>query len=121
MAVCVLAGCGKTASCNDAAIKKTVVMLIEEQVKATVWGREIFEKGYVNGFELTGVKVSAHDKELGTYMCEANTEVKFNGKNQLIKTKYGLAYMEDKNDTEVTVYGIDDIKTRLMVLAMFGR
>ena len=53
-------------------------------------------------------------------MCEANIEFSFNGKDQSIRTKYRLAYMEDKNDTEVLVYGIDDIKAKLWMLVMFG-
>ena len=120
LVVCLLSGCGKTAKCNDSIIKRAVVNIIDGQIRTAAWGREILDNGRMSKFAVTGIKTSEHNAELGMYMCEANIEFSFNGKDQSIRTKYRLAYMEDKNDTEVLVNGIDDIKAKLWMLVMFG-
>ena len=115
-----LSGCGGTASCNDGDVKETVAQIIDEQVKTAVWGRELFENGRIEGFDITDVKTTDRNETLDTYTCEATVEFEFDGKPQSKPIQYELAYLEDNGDTDVTVYGADDVKIRLMALAMTG-
>lgn len=113
-----LAGCG-TAGCNDSGVKDTVVELLLEDVGDAAWGREMIGSERARGFRVTDVKTVERDEELDTYTCEATLSFEFDGEEQTRAIEYDTAYLEDSNDTEITVYP-DVVKSQLMMLAASG-
>lgn len=114
-----LAGCGGAARCNDSQVKETIVQMVDNQVKDAVWAQDMFDKGWISNIELTDIKTTSHDTELGSYSCEAQYHFDYRGHPQAKVLSYDLTYVEDRKDTQIEVYGIEAIKTRMMTLAMF--
>ncbi|MNJ21235.1 hypothetical protein D3C77_155820 [compost metagenome] len=120
--VFLLAGCsGGTANCNDSNVKQTVLSTIESNIQNALWGKDLYDKGLVSNSEVSSIKETSRDKEVDSYTCAASFAFDFNGKSQSIPVTYKLSYLEDQNDTEVGVYGVDVVKAKMMALAMFGR
>lgn len=120
--VFLLAGCsGGTANCNDGGVKQAVMSTIESNIQKALWGKDLYDKGLVSNSEVSGIKETSHNKEIDSYTCAASFSFDFNGKPQNIPVTYRLSYLEDKDDTEVEVYGVEVVKAKMMTLAMFGR
>ncbi|MDN7144272.1 hypothetical protein KC131_26875 [Pseudomonas sp. JQ170] len=117
-----LAGCsGGAANCNDSGVKQSVMSTIESNIQKALWGKDLYDKGLVSNSEISSVKEISNNKEVDSYTCAANFAFDLNGNPQSIPVTYRLSYLEDQNDTEVSVYGVDLVKARMMSLAMFGR
>lgn len=117
-----LVGCsGGTANCNDSTVKQTAISIIESNIQKALWGKDLYDKGLVSNSEISSVKTTSNDKDLDTYTCAANFGFDFKGNPQSIAVTYELSYLEDQGDTEVSVNGVDAVKTKMMALAMFGR
>lgn len=114
----ILTGCGGTSDCTDSDVKDTVVSIILNEVHKAQWGKEIFSKGLVDDFEVTRIKTTDYDEKLDRYTCAATFTFTFNGKEQSKDIQYVNSYLEEEGDTEVAVYGADDVKTRMMALTM---
>lgn len=117
-----LAGCsGGTAKCNDGTVKQTVMSIIESNVQKAVWGKELYDKSFVSNTSVSNIKTTSHNDELDSYTCAAQFDFEFKGKSQSVPVTYELSYLEDQDDTEVSVYGVDDVKSKMMSLAMYAR
>lgn len=116
-----ITGCSKTAGCNDSETKKTVERIVTQQVQKARWGEEMFEKGYLDGFKVEDVVTAYHDSKMDKYTCEANVSFSYRDKHKKVPIKYETSYLEDKKETDVGVYGVEKVKTQVMVLGMGGQ
>lgn len=115
----ILTGCGGgTSDCTDSDVKDTVVSIISNEVQKAQWGKELFSKGLVDDLEVTRIKTTDYDEKLDRYTCAASFSFTFKGKEQSKDIQYINSYLEEEGETEVAVYGTDDVKTRMMALGM---
>lgn len=122
MLVCAgtLVGCGRTAECNDADIKETIVEILKDNVAGTEWGRKLFENGTVHDFSVTDVKKTGRDEDLDAYTCEATFRFAYDNAPKSWAISYELSRLEDKNDTEVEVYGLQGVVNIMTHQMLYG-
>ena len=119
LAAAILTGCGGgTSDCTDSDVKDTVVSIIANEVQKARWGQELFSKGLVDDLEVIRIKTTDYDEKLDRYTCAATFSFTFKGKEQSTDIQYVNSYLEEEGETEVAVYGADDVKTRMMALGM---
>ncbi len=115
-----ISGCSKTAGCNDSETKETVERIVTQQVQKARWAEEMFEKGYLDGFKVEDIVTVSHDSKVDKYNCEANISFSYRDKYKKIPISYETSYLEDKKETEVGVYGVDKVKSQIMIFGMGG-
>ena len=116
-----LGGCSTgTSSCTDSDVKDTVINLVTGELKKAVWGREAFDKGTLDNLRLSRIKTAKYDEDLDQYTCNASFLFDVKAKTREQDIRYVNSYLEDEGDTEVIVYGANDVKNRIMatVIAM---
>lgn len=119
LSAAILTGCGGgTSDCTDSDVKDTVVSIISNEVQKARWGKELFSKGLVDDLEVTRIKTTDYNEKLDRYTCAAKFSFTFKGKEQSKDIEYVNSYLEEEGETEVAVYGADDVKTRMMALGM---
>lgn len=116
-----LVGCGGTKSCNDSTTKDIVLSIINEQLSKAAWGRDILNNGHLTEVDIESVKTVSRDNETDTYQCEATFVYKYKGNDDQYGISYRTSWLEDKSDTEVTLYHVDDIKSRILARALTTR
>lgn len=115
-----MTGCVGTPGCDDADVEDTIVEIITEDVGKAVWGQELLSAGRVTDFDVVGIKTIERDEGLDTYGCGATLNYQFDGAEQTAEITYETISIQDTDEFEVTVYGTDDVKFRIMALAMSG-
>lgn len=108
-------------TCTSSNVKDTVIEIIESNIKKAVWGKELFDQQKVKKLSLSKIKATDFDEQLQRYECEASFNFDFGGNEKTVDVKYVLSYLTEEKETEVAVYGVDEIKSLMMGLAMFGR
>lgn len=115
----VLNGCvGGTSNCTDDDVKDTIVNIVISNVKKAQWGKELFSKGLISDVKVTRIKTIDYNKDLDQYTCSAKLSFKFQGEENSKDIKYINSYLEDEGETDIVVYGVDDVKTRMLALAI---
>jgi hypothetical protein len=121
LATAILSGCGGgTSDCTDGGVKDTVVSIISNEVQKAQWGKEMFAKGLVEDLKVTRIKTTDYNEKLDRYICEASFSFTFKGNEQSKDIQYVNSYLEEEGETEVAVYGADDVKGLMLGLAMMG-
>lgn len=114
-----LAGCSSgTLPCNDEGIKETALEIITAEIRKARYVIESEKDSRLDNYSVSGIKTLSHDKQTDFYTCSANFNFEYDGKNLDKEFTYELSYLEDSDETEVGVYGIDGIKTRIMARVM---
>lgn len=113
--VLVLGGCsGGTSDCADGTVKDTVLSIIESNIKSAKWARQAFDKGLVDDIELTNIKTVNYQENIDRYSCEATYRFTYKGHEASRDIEYVNSFLEEEGETEVAVYGVDDVKALLM-------
>lgn len=112
---------GGTAECNDGDIKDTVKNIIESNILKAVWAQDIYKQGLVTDVEVSAIKTTSYDEKLDFYTCAATFSFNYKDEPQAQAITYELSFLEDKGETEVGVYGVQDIKGKMMGLTMMRR
>ncbi|CAC9611728.1 hypothetical protein [uncultured Gammaproteobacteria bacterium] len=116
--ITVLSGCGgNTLECNDSTAKEAVLNIILSHVAKARWGREMMPN--VSDTVIYNIKTLSYDEELDTYMCASKYSFNYKGNEYSKDIQYKLSYLEDIKDTEVAVFDIKAIKSKMMVAAMY--
>lgn len=114
-----LSACGEKVDCNSSTVKDDALEIIQSHLDNAIWYNEM--KLAITGEpELENIKTVDVDKDGKHAQCSGTYSVTYNEKPRPIEVTYYLAYLEDKDDTEVKV-AVGDVKGGLMGLAMFER
>lgn len=109
-----LTGCSSgSLPCNDEDIKATALEIIMEDIYKGGWAQKAEADNELGDYSITDIKTLKHDKDTGFYNCSAIFSYRFRNKQYSENFRYELSYLEDSDDTEVAVYGVDKIKSEV--------
>jgi hypothetical protein len=114
-----LTGCSSgTLPCNDEGIKQTALEIITGEIRKARYVIESEEDSRLSNYSVSGIKTLSHDEQTDFYTCSANFSFEYDGSNLDKEFTYELSYLEDTDNTDVGVYGIDGIKARILAKVM---
>ncbi len=112
----VLQGCESKVDCNGNKVKENAIEIIQSHLNNAIWYREIHAA--ISGMpELTSIKTLSRNDELKQGQCSAKYTFMYNGKPREIDVPYDLAYLQDKDETEVKV-AVGDVQSGVMAIVM---
>lgn len=114
-----LAGCSSsTLPCNDGNVKDTVFEIITSSIHKAQWAKEGEEQGLIGDYSVTGIKTLSYDEKIDYYTCAASFNFEHSGKPYNKDFTYELSYLEDSGETDIAVYGVNEIKSRILATIM---
>lgn len=111
-----LTACGEKVDCNSSTVKKNALEIIQSHLDLDPVYNQI-KPAMSDEPKLENIKTIDTDKDRKQAQCSGSYSITYNEKRRSVDVAYDLAYLEDKDDTEVMV-GVKDIQFWLFKLKL---